>query len=203
MRISDKYALIIVAGLTSGVGAASVNIAARFTSDTGDVLGFFGGAIGAGSAVFGSMWLERFKSRENEKVERKKLKRDVVRFGKLCRSYLEHPNDITILGKALSLRQSWTSVVKRHGTSHSLDGQFLAPIDTISYWHEAAIKCIDELVISANANPSNIDVSRINLDKYAKAMHLLIYHLLTQEDEWGSEDALSIGDPAVISEQAK
>jgi hypothetical protein len=64
LRSSRGIALIVLAGFTSGVGAASVNIAARFVSDPGDALGFFGGAFGAGAAVLGGLWLERLKNQK-------------------------------------------------------------------------------------------------------------------------------------------
>lgn len=54
--------LVGLAGATSGAAAASVNIAARYATDPGDVLGFYGGAIGAGLAVAGALGIERWKA---------------------------------------------------------------------------------------------------------------------------------------------
>jgi len=62
--VNDRSGLsaICVAGVTSGVAAASVNIAARFTTDPGDVLGFTGGVVGAGLAVLGALFVENRKA---------------------------------------------------------------------------------------------------------------------------------------------
>lgn len=67
---SHKVATMLIVGATAGAGAACVFVAARFASDPGDILGFFGGAIGAGLAVVGALWLEerkRIKSVENSR----------------------------------------------------------------------------------------------------------------------------------------
>jgi hypothetical protein len=200
MKRQDHYALIVIAGLTSGMGAASVNIAARFADDPGDILGFFGGAIGAGAAVIGAVYLERFKSRESEKIERTKLKRDVIRFGRLCRAFLESSNKSPLVGQALSISQSWASIVKRHGATSSLDGHFLSSVDAISYWYEPASKSINKLVTVHQNNPSEFAQSKKEVDGYIRPMHTLIYYLLTEVDEWKSDEAASVGDPAAISE---
>ena len=58
----------LIVGATAGFFSAGIAIAARFTTDPGDILGFIGGAVGAGFAVAGAIYVET-RSRANRAAE--------------------------------------------------------------------------------------------------------------------------------------
>lgn len=58
----------LIIGCTAGFTGASTIIAAKLAGDPGDVLGLIGGAIGAGFAVIGALWVEGRKSAAQREV---------------------------------------------------------------------------------------------------------------------------------------
>lgn len=75
---SDSLLSMLIIGVTVGLSVACVFIAASWAQDPGDILGFFGGAIGAGWAVIGAVSIEDRK-RARKREDTKKLFVDALK----------------------------------------------------------------------------------------------------------------------------
>lgn len=96
---------ITLTGATAGLSAAAVNIAARYTTDPGDLLGFLGGVIGAAAAVLGAVWLENRKNVKAGVDRRRGLEGAILAAALTSASVADH-EDGNIFGAALGLDQA-------------------------------------------------------------------------------------------------
>lgn len=127
----DTLIEALVIGATAGLFAAGVNIAARYTSDPGDVLGFIGGAVGAGAAVIGALWLERVKVRSAERERLAALARILVGLARRSAGVIEADEDRR-LGTIQTLRQTIGTFLAMRATHVLPDPERQATLDTFS-----------------------------------------------------------------------
>ena len=130
--------------------AAGVNIAARYTSDAGDILGFIGGAVGAGAAVIGAKWLEDSKTRKGDRESVEQIEKSLVHLWTRGVN-LEQTTDKDAVARILSAKQALDllnsiqkRVIIRNIDTASLVETFVHWTPTIMGWIERELKYIND-----------------------------------------------------------
>jgi hypothetical protein len=132
---------VVLIGATGGVFGACVIVATRLATDPGDVLGFFGGAVGAGLAVVGALWVDRRKAGDRRKL----LADSLVSVGVVAAKFESAPAE-RVPSMLLTLRQTIQTfdTVRTHvGVDDAL---IHLSMSVLIHWFPIVTQEIDELL---------------------------------------------------------
>jgi len=198
----DRNALtaIAIAGITSGVGAASINIAARFATDPSDVLGFAGGILGAGLAVLGALYVEHWKGARTAEASQCVLGESMTSITIAAILAASSPPE-KAWGALLALRQSFDGFadVSRQTPIHqaALNTRIASLKDWIPRWRadiDLLIARLDRNEIASNETVN--DISRV-----ARAVSITTRWVIGPPGGWPSGIRPTIADMHAHADQ--
>ena len=138
---------ILLVGATGGIFGACIIIASKATNDPSDVLGFFGGAVGAGLAVVGALWVEKQKGGARKKM----LADSLVSVGAAAAEFHSIPDE-AMSSMLLTLRQviQTFDIVRTHAGIDDAMAQL--SMSALIHWFPIITKDIDQLQLRLKEN---------------------------------------------------
>jgi hypothetical protein len=141
----DQLIELAIISASASAAAACVVVAARVATDPGDVLGFFGGAIGAGLAVAGALWVERHKERQKAQADRDMLAQSLVLLGVTSYQAADAPDD-QLDAMLRTVEQNLQNFLAVRGFARLDNGVHHGAMATIAYWAEKHVVELEAIV---------------------------------------------------------
>lgn len=138
-----------IAGATSGIFFGCVVVAARYTTDQGDILGFFGAAFGAGIAILGALFVEQVKLRRTDQENIDHLERVLANIVNQARYVRDTISDRSKVGSIYSLRQGLSMLSKSAIGFRAHDITLVAAIEALVHWVPNLERDIDKCLPAA------------------------------------------------------
>lgn len=139
---------MLIIGATTGAFVACVFIAARFAHDPGDVLGFFGGATGAGLAVVGALWIEERKKEDKRESYRQMLTQALTQVA-LCAFKFSHDDSADVASGLLTFRQAVHTFEMVRKNINIDDALAYFSMSSVIYWLDVIDAQAKELLVRA------------------------------------------------------
>lgn len=200
--MADRNALtaIAVAGITSGVGAASINIAARFTTDPGEVLGFAGGILGAGLAVMGALYVEHWKGARTAEDSQCVLGESLSSITIAAILAASSPRD-RAWGALLALRQSFDGFADVSRQAPIYQAALNTRIASLKDWMPRWRADIDFLIARLDRDEIASDETRDEVFRIARAVAITNRWVIGPPGGWPSRIRQTISDMHAHADQ--
>lgn len=183
-----------IAGATSGILVGCVVLSARLVTDAGDILGFFGGAFGAGAAVVGGMYLEDRKSKVQSQSNLRQIEGALTNVAQRSAEIRDNSSNHKT-GSVLAFSQSLLIFKKTYQRFSTDDYELVAALEALDEWVDPTRELIRKSLEShKNGKHSLTEVYEI-LHPTSAAMTNSIEALLSLDYRWTGKAHDTLGIP--------
>lgn len=173
----------------SAAGAACVVIAAKFAPNPGDVLGFFGGMLGAFFAVAGGLYLQRKEKEESATGAIKSLERGLLFFLETAKRLGTKQSRREVRANAITVQQAWNilDTAAKIGLANSNDIAFTGVCQNVIHWTDQVTGMIQKFSNDAGSTEKLDEIIESQARMISRVLAQVAINYLKMDVGWSDE----------------